>query len=67
MTIGYLLANNYKLSLLVVSKVEHWLLITEFLHPKGLLRVRIKRGVNLAIRDINTSDPYIVIRMGKQN
>ncbi|KAI3757086.1 hypothetical protein L6452_04619 [Arctium lappa] len=32
----------------------------------GLLRVRIKRGVNLAIRDINTSDPYIVIRMGKQ-
>ncbi|CAI9302097.1 protein C2-DOMAIN ABA-RELATED 4 [Lactuca sativa] len=32
----------------------------------GLLRIRIKRGVNLAIRDINSSDPYIVIRMGKQ-
>ncbi|KAL9999204.1 putative C2 domain-containing protein [Helianthus anomalus] len=33
---------------------------------KGLLRIRIKRGVNLAVRDINTSDPYIIIRMGKQ-
>ncbi|KAI3705994.1 hypothetical protein L1987_76246 [Smallanthus sonchifolius] len=33
---------------------------------KGLLRIRIKRGVNLAVRDISTSDPYIIIRMGKQ-
>ncbi|KAL4557344.1 hypothetical protein LXL04_035519 [Taraxacum kok-saghyz] len=32
----------------------------------GLVRIRIKRGVNLAVRDINSSDPYIVIRMGKQ-
>lgn len=32
----------------------------------GLLRIRIKRGVNLAIRDVNTSDPYIVVKMGKQ-
>lgn len=32
----------------------------------GLLRIRIKRGVNLAVRDLNTSDPYIVVRMGRQ-
>ncbi|KAL2462999.1 Calcium-dependent lipid-binding (CaLB domain) family protein [Forsythia ovata] len=32
----------------------------------GLLRVRIKRGVNLAIRDVVTSDPYVVVKMGKQ-
>lgn len=32
----------------------------------GLLRIRIKRGVNLAVRDVNTSDPYVVVRMGKQ-
>lgn len=32
----------------------------------GLLRIRIKRGVNLAVRDINSSDPYIVVKMGKQ-
>ncbi|CAI8620045.1 unnamed protein product [Vicia faba] len=32
----------------------------------GLLRIRIKRGVNLAVRDVNTSDPYIVVKMGKQ-
>ncbi|MED6156034.1 Protein C2-DOMAIN ABA-RELATED 4 [Stylosanthes scabra] len=32
----------------------------------GLLRIHIKRGVNLAVRDVNTSDPYCVVRMGKQ-
>lgn len=32
----------------------------------GLLRVHIHRGVNLAIRDVRSSDPYIVVRMGKQ-
>ena len=32
----------------------------------GLLRIRVKRGVNLAVRDVNTSDPYVVVRMGKQ-
>ncbi|XP_047071934.1 GTPase activating protein 1-like [Lolium rigidum] len=35
-------------------------------HLVGLLRVRVLRGVNLAIRDLRSSDPYIVIRMGKQ-
>ncbi|KAK4256595.1 hypothetical protein QN277_006299 [Acacia crassicarpa] len=32
----------------------------------GLLRVRIKRGVNLAVRDVRSSDPYVVVRMGTQ-
>ncbi|CAI9767268.1 unnamed protein product [Fraxinus pennsylvanica] len=32
----------------------------------GLLRVRIKSGVNLAVRDVVTSDPYVVVKMGKQ-
>merc|ERR1712100_856968 len=32
----------------------------------GLLRVQIKRGVNLAVRDVVTSDPYVVVKMGKQ-
>lgn len=32
----------------------------------GLLRIRIKRGINLAIRDVNSSDPYVIIRHGKQ-
>lgn len=32
----------------------------------GLLRIHIKRGVNLAVRDVNTSDPYVVVKMGKQ-
>ncbi|MQL91033.1 hypothetical protein Taro_023638 [Colocasia esculenta] len=32
----------------------------------GLLRVRVDRGINLAVRDIFSSDPYVVFRMGKQ-
>ncbi|KAL8142096.1 hypothetical protein V2J09_015128 [Rumex salicifolius] len=32
----------------------------------GLLRVRIKKGINLAVRDHNTSDPYVVLRLAKQ-
>ncbi|XAR71419.1 hypothetical protein NMG60_11028669 [Bertholletia excelsa] len=34
----------------------------------GLLRIHIYRGINLAIRDVGarSSDPYIIVRMGKQ-
>lgn len=32
----------------------------------GLLRLHVIRGVNLAIRDVSSSDPYVVVRMGKQ-
>ncbi|XP_028786966.1 protein C2-DOMAIN ABA-RELATED 4-like [Neltuma alba] len=32
----------------------------------GLLRIRVKRGVNLAVRDVRSSDPYVVVRMGRQ-
>ncbi|KAL3818612.1 hypothetical protein ACJIZ3_004517 [Penstemon smallii] len=32
----------------------------------GLLRIRVKRGINLAVRDVRSSDPYVVVKMGKQ-
>ncbi|GMI71513.1 homolog of OsGAP1, C2-domain ABA-related, C2 domain, Arabidopsis thaliana C2 domain [Hibiscus trionum] len=32
----------------------------------GLLRIHVKRGVNLAVRDVRTSDPYVIITMGEQ-
>lgn len=32
----------------------------------GLLRIRVKRGINLAVRDTLTSDPYVVVTMGNQ-
>ncbi|KAH0448189.1 hypothetical protein IEQ34_021989 [Dendrobium chrysotoxum] len=32
----------------------------------GLLRIRVVRGVNLAVRDVRSSDPYVVLRLGKQ-
>ncbi|KAI3776399.1 hypothetical protein L1987_46180 [Smallanthus sonchifolius] len=35
-------------------------------NPPGALRIRIKKGVGLAVRDVKTSDPYVVIKMGNQ-
>ncbi|KAI6689712.1 hypothetical protein NL676_026540 [Syzygium grande] len=35
-------------------------------HLMGLLRIRIHRGVNLAVRDLRSSDPYVIVRLGKQ-
>lgn len=35
-------------------------------HLVGLVKVRVVRGVNLAIRDLRSSDPYVVVRIGKQ-
>uniref|UniRef100_A0A5B6YG93 Putative ADP-ribosylation factor GTPase-activating protein AGD11 n=1 Tax=Davidia involucrata TaxID=16924 RepID=A0A5B6YG93_DAVIN len=32
----------------------------------GLLRIHVHRGLNLAVRDVVTSDPYVIVRMGKQ-
>lgn len=33
----------------------------------GVLKVRVLRGVDLAVRDfLNSSDPYVILRMGKQ-
>ncbi|GAA0169692.1 hypothetical protein LIER_24118 [Lithospermum erythrorhizon] len=32
----------------------------------GLLRIRVLKGVNLAVRDVVSSDPYVVVKMGKQ-
>ncbi|XP_021766199.1 protein C2-DOMAIN ABA-RELATED 4-like [Chenopodium quinoa] len=32
----------------------------------GLLRIRVKRGINLAVRDVSSSDPYVFVRLGKQ-
>ncbi|MQL75106.1 hypothetical protein Taro_007468 [Colocasia esculenta] len=41
----------------IVWKMEHLL---------GLLKIRVVRGINLAVRDISSSDPYVVIKMGRQ-
>ncbi|KAF3336832.1 putative ADP-ribosylation factor GTPase-activating protein AGD11 isoform X2 [Carex littledalei] len=32
----------------------------------GLIRVNIKRGRNLAVRDVITSDPYVILHLGHQ-
>ncbi|KAK4769869.1 hypothetical protein SAY87_030401 [Trapa incisa] len=30
----------------------------------GLLKVRVKRGINLVVRDVMSSDPYVTVSMG---
>ncbi|KAJ8758666.1 hypothetical protein K2173_000387 [Erythroxylum novogranatense] len=32
----------------------------------GLLKINVKKGYNLAIRDMMSSDPYVVLTLGKQ-
>ncbi|GLT99803.1 hypothetical protein SLE2022_172180 [Rubroshorea leprosula] len=32
----------------------------------GLLRIRVKKGRNLAVRDTRSSDPFVVVTMGPQ-
>ncbi|CAA0817251.1 Calcium-dependent lipid-binding (CaLB domain) family protein [Striga hermonthica] len=32
----------------------------------GLLKITVVRGVKLAVRDARSSDPYVIVRMGKQ-
>ncbi|KAL9227019.1 hypothetical protein vseg_002766 [Gypsophila vaccaria] len=44
------------------TKVDHFPLGNVL----GLLRLKVIRGVNLAIRDVKTSDPYVIVRLGKQ-
>jgi hypothetical protein len=31
-----------------------------------LLRIHIQKGVNLAVRDVRSSDPYVIVKMGRQ-
>ncbi|KAK3156771.1 hypothetical protein QOZ80_2AG0111640 [Eleusine coracana subsp. coracana] len=35
-------------------------------HLIGLVKVRVVRGVNLAVRDLRSSDSYVVVRMDNQ-
>ena len=37
--------------------------MVEFL---GMLKVRIVRGINLAVRDLLSSDPYVIAILGGQ-
>lgn len=33
----------------------------------GLIKVNVVRGTNLAVRDVMTSDPYVIISLGNQS
>lgn len=32
----------------------------------GLIKVDIRRGTNLAVRDVMSSDPYVMLNLGHQ-
>ncbi|KAI6691470.1 hypothetical protein NL676_028298 [Syzygium grande] len=46
--------------------VRSVLIIKAMEHLMGLLRIHVHRGVNLAVRDVKSSDPYIIVKLGKQ-
>lgn len=32
----------------------------------GIIKVKVIKGTNLAVRDILSSDPYVILKLGKQ-
>ena len=48
------------------TKTQHKPFIAAMEDLLGLLRIRVKRGINLVVRDTVSSDPYVVITMGHQ-
>lgn len=32
----------------------------------GLIKVNVVKGTNLAVRDVMTSDPYVILSLGNQ-
>jgi stromal membrane-associated protein len=32
----------------------------------GVVKVKVVRGTNLAVRDVFSSDPYVVLKLGNQ-
>lgn len=45
------------------SKIYQDVGMTEFV---GLLKVKVVKGTNLAVRDVLSSDPYVILTIGKQ-
>ncbi|XP_058078241.1 probable ADP-ribosylation factor GTPase-activating protein AGD11 isoform X3 [Magnolia sinica] len=45
------------------AKINSMVGMVEFV---GLIKVNVVRGTNLAVRDMTTSDPYVIITMGNQ-
>ena len=48
---------------LLISWWQHLEGMVEFI---GLLKVTLKKGTNLAVRDMRTSDSYVVLTLGQQ-
>lgn len=69
------LGDNSSFHFFIILSLWLWWLLGRFCNNKvcismdsilGLLKLRVKRGINLAIRDARTSDPYVVVNMGEQ-
>lgn len=49
--------------IMVFNKRQHLEGMVEFI---GLLKVTLKKGINLAVRDMKTSDSYVLLTLGQQ-
>ncbi|GMP97032.1 hypothetical protein CsSME_00045441 [Camellia sinensis var. sinensis] len=50
-------------TLICVSSNAHQEGMVEFI---GMLKVKVLKGINLAVRDMLSSDPYVVLTLGQQ-
>ncbi|KAL3003708.1 hypothetical protein AAZX31_08G121400 [Glycine max] len=48
----------------ITSDSQHMEGMVEFI---GMLKVKVIKGTDLAIRDMMTSDPYVILKLGQQN
>lgn len=52
---------------IVIKLMRYFLLLQEDTREFiGELKVKVIRGINLAVRDLLTSDPYVILNLGRQ-
>ncbi|XP_008813423.1 probable ADP-ribosylation factor GTPase-activating protein AGD11 isoform X2 [Phoenix dactylifera] len=61
--LGHAFRNSWRRKESEQKAIKKTMGMVEFL---GLIKVNIIRGTNLAVRDVMTSDPYVILNMGHQ-
>ena len=59
-------ASCLEISVKVSDSVAQFCLQAGMVEFVGLIKVNVVKGTNLAVRDVVTSDPYVVLALGQQ-
>ncbi|XP_013671127.2 ADP-ribosylation factor GTPase-activating protein AGD12 isoform X1 [Brassica napus] len=63
---SFQLKNSMNLDIALSLLISWWQHLEGMVEFIGLLKVTLKKGTNLAVRDMRTSDSYIVLTLGQQ-